>query len=221
MNKSRGIIILAIIIAVQFLVPFGALEIQQYQIKKFDEEAQEVKFFVSSVEYCDSEVVCVYDESSYDDWLYYFDEDYRSYIEFTESHDGYYECSTSEEKPKSDLYLKKTSDFNLGHIVYPVDDYFYDYYYDLLYDKENERLNIENGLYEGPETEAYITLKIHNGNCKVTGVYVDGVSVEELLEKAENGEINFDRYDYNAYDSYEDYDGNLDESLTETVEEDE
>lgn len=212
MNKSRGIIILAIIFAVQFSVPFGALKIQQYQIKEFDKEAQEIKVLLSSVEYTVEEVFCVYDQSCYEERISCYDS--YGYIEFTESNDGYYDCSNSEEKPKTDLYLKETEDFTSGYIVYPVDDYFYDHYYDLLYDKENERLNIENGLYEGPETEAYITLKIHNGKYKVTGVYVDGVAVEELLEKSENGEINFDRYD-----SYEEYDDDLDETLTESAEE--
>ena len=63
-----------------------------------------------------------------------------------------------------------------------------------LYSKEYEKTNIMEGYCDGPQTEAYAILKVYKNRCKVVGVYIDGLKLEEVLEKYKNGEMDLNRY---------------------------
>ncbi|MGN0526639.1 MAG: hypothetical protein ACI4IF_04320 [Acutalibacteraceae bacterium] len=214
MNKTLGKIILAVIILSQFVVSFGMSGIERYRINQLEEKGKEVKILVDTVEYCDNRVWC-YCDGFYDD---------AEYMELYETDNGYYKFASSSKKPEIDTYITPFY-FNSTGIYYEVDEVLDDGNYTVLYNKENEIENIKHGNSEGPQTQAELVMKVHKGCYKIENIYIDGMTVKEVMEKAANGVYDLERYFYYYYsDDYysdEDYDGNLDESLTETVEEDE
>ncbi|MGN0526638.1 MAG: hypothetical protein ACI4IF_04315 [Acutalibacteraceae bacterium] len=200
MNKTLGKIILAIIILSQFVVSFGMSGIERYQINQLEEKGKEVKILLRTVEYCDGEVRCT-------DGTYSGSE----FIVFCKSDNGYYECSGSYEKPRTDTYINRSFDSDYSEsdyfdfdyfdsdligFVYDVDEVLYDVDYKILYDKNNEFNNINFGCCEGPQTQAELVMKIYKGRYIIENIYINGITVEEVLEKASNGEIDLSRYNY-------------------------
>ncbi|MGN1315927.1 MAG: hypothetical protein ACI4VW_02600 [Acutalibacteraceae bacterium] len=210
MNKTRGKIFLSIIIAVQLLVPLIMVILTQYQENQLEQKGEEIKLVVDYVEF-------FYDDfenpkptirvgsNEFDSSMNYYDD--PGYVFFEKGEDGYAFCVATANKPETDIYLRQ-NDYYWDQLVY---DYEYevadaDYIPWDLYSKENEKSNIVNGRCEGPQTEAYAILKVYKNRCKVVDVYIDGLKVEEVLEKYENGEIDLSRYDYNFFDDYDEYD---------------
>lgn len=214
MSKPRGIIILAIIILFQCAVPFGMSGIERYQINQFEEKGKEVKILVDTVEYCDNRVWCYFD-------AFYND---ARYIVLYERDDGYYVLASSSEKPGVDTYVTKSYYSDSPGFVYDVDKVLDDGDYTFLcnkdlYNKEHETDNIKHGIVEGPPTQAELVLKVYKGRYEIENIYIDGMTVEEVIEKAANGVYDLNRYFFYFYDSDEDYDDDLEEILTESVEE--
>lgn len=182
MNKKSGIIILAIIIAIQIIVPIGMIGYDSVEQKQIDERGEEIKLLVDEVYYSEGQVR-FYSDEIFSAVRYY---ENPGYVVFEKGNNGYDFCSVVEEKPETDVYLKQ------GH---------FDTYYQLGYKIEvgedigyvdlYEKNNISNGYCNDPEAQAYVVLKVYKNHCIVKGVYIDEMPVEAILEKCENNEIDY------------------------------
>lgn len=223
MKNKNGTIILVIILAVQFIVPLSVWGIETYKNKELEEKGQEVKLLVDYVDYhnqrTEFQVTELYDTSDY-----YISDDY---IIFKNSDNGFYTCEESEKKPDTDLYISKKYLYSWykqdwcfkykSEITKAQDEY--DYYQ--LYNKGNESANVRLGYCEGPETQAYAVFKIYKNRFKVVNVYIDGMPVDEIIEKYNNDEWDNSRYEYidEELEEIEEYfDEELEEYITEPIE---
>ena len=74
-------------------------------------------------------------------------------------------------KPDGNAYLKDKDD---GYFNVPIDRYYMD---------EKIAPVAESLANEfGDELAAYVTVRVKNGNCVVTGLYADGKRIEEIAE---------------------------------------
>ena len=116
----------------------------------------------------------------------------KNYVVFNEVEPGFYRWEKTDEKPENNIYV------------------------DL-----NEKVSdIDKNHCEGPETKAYMVLKVYNGIFEIKEVYINSIPLDEYYYKAQNDEIDIARYDYyignEHYDDYyEYYDEELDEYVTE------
>lgn len=221
MNKRFSKIILGIIIVAQLAVPVTMLSVYSVKKKEFDENYKEIKLVVDSVA-CEEECFEVCSdalERLYD----------AEYIAFEEGENGYYNCVEVSDKPQNEIYITKNSNngsslgyFEFGKHNMPEGYDYYDTGYYFLYDAKTELENITNGNCQGPQTEAYMIVRVYKGELEIKEVYIDGIPVCEFYEKAQRGEADVERYDYFYKDYhdeiYEYYDEELDEYLTEPVE---
>lgn len=221
MNKKSGVIIISIIVAIQLLVPSVMIALSNYREKQLEQKGEEIKLAVDYIEFLNT-----YDDVGYtkptirvgsnefNSGMYYLGD--PGYVVFEKYENGYSFCSVKENKPETDIYLKQ-HDYYWDELVYDCEYEVVDVdnipWY--LYSKENEKENIFDGNCEGPQTESYAILKVYKNRCKVVDVYIDGLKVEEVLEKYENGEMDLSRYQW-EYD-YDDWfdDEEDDESVTE------
>lgn len=218
MNKNKGMIILSIILAVQFIIPLSVWGFETYKQHELDEKGQEVKLLVDWVSYDENRVeIGNYLLES----ITYGNED--KFVVFETKEDGF-EIPAVTEAPESDIYVsvnRLKSWYNENWCFYyksevtKAQDKF-DYY--RLYDKENESDNIRNGKCDGPETEAYVVFKVYKNRFKAVNVYIDGKPVDTVIEEYNNNQFDVERYEYDMFDSFEDhYDEEIEEDITAAV----
>jgi uncharacterized membrane-anchored protein len=74
-------------------------------------------------------------------------------------------------KPDGNAYIKNNSK---DYFQLPIDRY----YMDEKFAPEAERL-VQRG-----EREAYVTVRVKNGNLVISGLYLDGVAIEEVIRSS-------------------------------------
>ena len=220
MFKSKGKIILIIILIIQLLIPFGMLIYQGALNKKVNETPENVRLKINSISIYEENVCISVDVNSIHP-LTVGEDKYLVFDELTDEYSDYY---TSKEKPNHERYITFSNIYDLGDIATPLPkDYahFSDSYWS-IYDRENEASNIAHKRCEGPETEAYVDIAVHNGNFVLKNASIGGLSLEDYLKAINNGEINLNRYEFNYFDedfNLGDYYDNLDEDTKEMVDE--
>ena len=135
-------------------------------------------------------------------------------VVFEKGEDGYSFCVVKEKNPETDIYLRQNN-YDLRQLTYDIDIEDVDSLPRDLYSKEYEKTNIMEGYCDGPQTEAYAILKVYKNRRKVVGVYIDGLKLEEVLEKYKNGEMDLNRYQWHSeFDDWYDDEEDM-ESVTE------
>ncbi len=229
MKNKKGAIILSIILAVQFIIPLGVWGYETYKNKELEEKGQEVKILVDTVFYDERGVVFRID--TLEELIHASD---SNYIVFKNNESGFSEFAEISDFPKTDLYISEnrlyswySEDWGFKYKIETTSSD-YDYGYINLYDREIEQANIKHSFCEGPETQAYAVFKVYKNRFKVVNVYIDGVPVNEVIEKYMNNEWDTSRYEEKYYDDiyYDDeiedyykeyYDEELEEYVTEPV----
>lgn len=85
--------------------------------------------------------------------------------------DGFaYVSEITEDKPASGVYVKSNGDYWFS---LPIDRYYMD-------EKSAPRAEVITRQRES-EREAYVAVRIKNGNLVVSGLFVDGLPIEEIL----------------------------------------
>lgn len=205
MNKKYMKALLAIIIVVQLAVPVTMLLVYQSRMKEFEEKGIEYKIKVDAI-ICeeDSFLVISHDIADYS---------YSDYWVFTEGQNGFYVIEDAAEKPEDNVYLTynsnggdglqyieyKKHDMPDGYDYYKIEDY-------TFYDEAQELENIQQGNCLGPQTQAYMVLKVYKGHFEIKEVYINGITFNEYYEKAQSGEIDIERYQYHWGDIFDEYD---------------
>lgn len=219
MKNKKGTIILSIILAVQFIIPLSVWGYETYKNKELEEKGQEIKLLVDYVYYDENQVE--FQVLEIQEILEFYIAD--DYLVFENSGDGFYKCRETENIPDSALYVSK----NKLYSWYQEDWCFkyksevtenqneYDWYQ--LYNKANESANITNGSCQGPETQAYAVFRIYKNRFEVVNIYIDGMPVDEVIEKYNNNEWDNSRYEYQDKEIYSYYDEYYDEELEEYV----
>lgn len=231
MKNKKGTIILSIILAVQFIIPLSVWGYETYKNKELEEKGQEVKVLVDSV-FCDHRGI-IFRVDALEELMY---ENDNLYIAFENNENGFSEFKEISGLPVNDLYISS----NRLYSWYSEDwgfkyeseakDLYDDYGYQELYDRGVEKANINHGFCEGPGTQAYAVLKIYKNRFMVEDIYIDGMSVDTVIEKEMNNEWDTSRYEehyinengayiyYDSGDYYKEYyDEELDEYVTEPV----
>ena len=221
MKNKKGTIILSIILAVQFIIPLGIWGYETYKIKELEEKGQEIKFLINYVDYDEHQI----EFQAVEIWDNMSGFGGENYLVFEDGGDGFYTCDESETKPDTDLYVSRDRMYSW----YQEDWFFkyesevtksqYEYDYYQLYNRANESTNITKGLSQGPETQAYAILKVYKNRFEVVNVYIDGMPVDEVIEKYNNNEWDNSGYEYHdkEVEIYEFYDEELEEYVTEPV----
>ncbi len=231
MKNKKGTIILSIILAVQFIIPLGIWGYETYKNKELDEKGYEVKILVDTVFYDERGVV--FRNDALEEIIHSSD---SNYIIFENDENGFSEFKEISGLPANDLYISEnrlyswySEDWGFKYKLETADSE-YDYGYIELYDRGIEQANIKHGFCEGPETQAYAVFKIYKNRFKVVNIYIDGITVDTVIEKYNNNEWSKSRYEehyinengvYTYYDSgdyyKEYYDEELEEYVTEPV----
>ena len=224
MNKKYGKLLLIIIIVVQLAVPVTLLATKLATMKAVNEHGTDIKVSVQSI-YFDSN--CIYiqsDELGAVDYAHTY-----KYVTFKAEDNGYCYVERTNEKTSDGAYLKAGSYGNWSWYCIPyrnsgiteetlgVENVGY---YN-IYNAEIEKENILNGHIGGLPTEAYMIMRIYNGEFEIKEVYVGGVTLIEFLNKTMNGEIDPDRFEYcyEGYEYYEYYDERDEEVYDDKTEE--
>lgn len=221
MNKKIGKIILAIIIAVQILVPSFMIALSEYREKQFEQKGEEIKLALDYVELFYDDFGEGFEDGAvnvgsleFDSSMMYVDE--PEFVVFEKGEDGYSFCAVKEKNPETDIYLRQNN-YDLRQLTYDIDIEDVDSLPRDLYSKEYEKTNIMEGYCDGPQTEAYAILKVYKNRRKVVGVYIDGLKLEEVLEKYKNGEMDLNRYQWHSeFDDWYDDEEDM-ESVTEPL----
>ncbi len=215
MKNKKGTIILSIILAVQFIIPLGVWGYETYKNKELEEKGQDVKVLVDSV-FCDHRGI-VFRIDALEELMY---ENDNPYIVFGNNENGFSEFKEISGLPANDLYISGNRLYSWyseewgfkydGEAKYLYDDYGYQE----LYDRGIEQANINHGFCEGPETQAYAVFKIYKNRFKVVNVYIDGMTVDTVMEKCNNGEFDTSRYEhYYSYDYDKDHEIYYDDEI--------
>lgn len=170
MTKNRiSFALLVIAITVQLLVPAGFIA------EKYDtlNNGTEYKFRVVGYDPYDAyrgSYVALYADSDF--WL----SDGR-YGVISVGSDGFAQISSVEsKKPSSGDYMVSSSSH---YYEIPIDRY----YTDSETAEKLESALRTNFFSDGAdETDAYVTVRVKNGNTVVSGLYIGGVSAEEYVE---------------------------------------
>lgn len=233
MKNKKGTIILSIILAVQFIIPLCVWDIETRKIKEFEEKGKEVKILLDWAVYDENQV-----ELSMKSLESCINERDDMFIVFEEDENGFSTPKEISSYPETDIYItenKLGSWYNEDYCFRYESEatkaqYEYDYFD--LYDRALEKANIKHGFCEGPQTQGYVVFKVYKNRFKVVNVYIDGIPVDTVIEKYNNGEFDSSRYDYfyrgtEDYEIYYDdeiedyykeyYDEELDEYVTELV----
>ncbi len=218
MKNKKMIVFLVIIIIIQLAVPVTMLIHYSVRTKEFNENYQEINVLIDGV-YCNENSYTIYSNGMSD--LYN-----QKYVVFEMVEDGFYRWKKTNEKPENNIYVTNYyTDEDIGYIEYKENEMpdgydFYDMYYVNLYDKAQEVENIDKNHCEGPETQAYMVLKVYKGMYEVKEVYINSIPLDEYYYMVQNDEIDIARYDYyigneHYYDYYEYYDEEIGEYVTE------
>ncbi len=218
MKNKKMTLFLVVIILIQLCVPVTMLINYSVRTKEFNENYQEINVLIDGV-YCNENSYTIYSNGISD--LYT-----QKYVVFEMVEDGFYRWKKTNEKPENNIYVTNYyTDEDIGYIEYKENDMpdgydFYDMYYVNLYDKAQEVENIDKNHCEGPETKAYMVLKVYNGIFEIKEVYINSIPLDEYYYKVQNDEIDIARYDYyigneHYYDYYEYYDEEIGEYVTE------
>ncbi len=202
MNKNKGMIILSIILAVQFIIPLSVWAYETYKNNELEEKGQEVKLLVDWVHYDEHHIE--FGSGVLESVVYSND---NKFVVFETKENGF-EIPVETDSPETDLYISVNSLYSLYRenwcFVYESEttkaQYEYDFYQ--LYNKENESENIKNGAFEGPETQAYVVFKVYKNRLKVVSVYIDGAPVDKVIEEYNSNQYDVERYEYNDYEYY-------------------
>lgn len=233
MKNKKSTMILSIILAVQFIIPLGIWGYETYKNKELEEKGQEVKLLVDSV-FCDHRGI-IFRSDALEELMYAED---NLYITFSNNENGFSEPTETSGLPTNDLYISEnrlyswySADWGFKYESEGISLY-EDYGYVELYDREVEQANIKHGFCEGPETQAYAVFKIYKNRFKVVNVCIDGMLVDQVIEKYNNYEWETSRYEiHNLFNDgekiyYDDemnayykeyYDEELHEYVTEPV----
>lgn len=219
MKNKKMTVFLVVIIIIQLAVPVTMLINYQNKMKEFNANYKEINVYIDGV-YCYEDcfgISCI--SLNYPDYS-------KNYAVFKEVEPGFYRWERTDEKPDDKMYVNLNENGNeLSYFDYRKNDMpdgydFYDMYYVNLYDKVQEADNIDKNHCEGPETKAYMVLKVYNGIFEIKEVYINSIPLDEYYYKVQNEEIDIARYDYyignEHYDDYyEYYDEELGEYVTE------
>ncbi len=220
MFKSKGKIILIIILVIQLVIPFGMLIYQGTLNKKVNETPENVRLKINSISIYEENVCISVDVNSIHP-LTVGEDNYLVFDKLVSEYSNYY---TSKKKPNHERYITFRNIYDLGDIATPLPkDYahFSDSYWS-IYDRESEASNIAHKRCEGPETEAYVDIAVHNGNFVLKNATIGGLCLEDYLKAIDNNEIDLRRYEFNYFDkdfNLGDYYDNLDEDTKEMVDE--
>ena len=221
MKNKKMTVFLVVIIIIQLAVPVTMLINYQKKMKEFNANYKEINVYIDGV-YCYENSFGIYSNglNSYDSS--------KSYVVFSEVEPGFYRWERTDKKPENKIYVdlnEKVNDF--GYLDYRKNDMpeGYDFYgmdYVNLYDKAQERENIEKNYCNGPETKAYMVLKVYNGLFEIKEVYINSIPLDEYYYMAQNGEADVERFDYiynYGYDYETEYYEYYDEELGEYISE--
>ncbi len=215
MNKNKGMIILSIILAVQFIIPLSVWGYETYKQRELDEKGQEVKLLVDWVHYDEHKIE--FGNGVLESVVYSND---NKFVVFETKENGF-EIPVVTDSPETDLYISVNRLYSLYRenwcFVYESEttkaQYEYDFYQ--LYNKENESENIKKGACEGPETQAYVVFKVYKNRFEVVNVYIDGKPVDTVIEEYNNNQFDIERYDYDIFADFEEpYDDEIEEDTT-------
>ena len=218
MFKSKGKIFFIIILVIQLLVPFGILIYQGALNKKINETPQNVRLKINSISVYEEDICISVDVNSIHP-LTVGEDKYLVFDELTDEYSDYY---TSKEKPNHERYISFRNIYDLNDIAVPLQkeySHFSDSYWS-IYDRDNEASNIAHQKCEGPATQAYADIAVHNGNFVLKNATIGGLCLEDYLKAIDNGKIDIKRYDFNYFDkdfNLGDYYNNLDEDTKEMV----
>ncbi len=236
MFKNKGKIILIIVLVLQLITPLGLLiyeatvqnEINSTEtnvILKVDSLGMNTDFVTISPDF-------TYDNMSYidadgvdisDDYELLSNSEYK-YIVFEDGEDGFSTYHISNKKPDHNRYIKNDDVYRIYSIDIPLEKEYTnltEHYYH-IYDRYNEASNVAHGVCEGPLTEAYVELIIHQNNVVAKNVNINGMELEDYLEACNNGEIHIERFEFNYFDddfNLVDYYNSLDEDSKQMVDE--
>lgn len=161
MRKKLLTIILTLTIVLQILTPVGMIAYGNKAKEELLSKGIDYKVRVSGVNIEDGYVTFWSD-----DICCY---SYKKYIIIGTSDNGYAEIiDFTDSKPDCDNYIRSSEQNQELLTRYKIDE-----------KKEISYLYI-------PSKEAYATIKVYNGDAAVTGVFVDGVSVEEYIKNIGN-----------------------------------
>ncbi len=221
MNKNKGVIILAIILAVQFIVPLSIWGYENYKTKELEENGQEVKLLVDRVYYDERGVIFRIDALEA-----LIHKSNMKYIVFENNENSFSNFKEVPAFPQNDLYVSGnrlyswySEDWGFKY-ENEEEDSEYDYGFAELYDRGMEQANINHGFVEGPETEVYAVFKVYRNRIMVKNVYLDGIPVDRVIEMNKNNEWDTSRYDLyhinsDEYEIYYDYE--LDEYVSQPI----
>lgn len=218
MKNKKGMIILSIILAVQFIIPLGVWGYETYKNKELDEKGQEVKILVDWVNY--NEHIIEFHINNEQEILY----GDNKYIVFENGENVFSTPKTVDSIPSTDLYITKNKLYSWyrtnwcfeyeSEITKAQDEY--DYFE--LYNREIEKENIEQGYCKEPQTKAYAVFKVYKNRFKVVNVYIEDMPVDIVIEKYNNNEWDNLRYEY-QYDYSDEYDEIVEEIYDAVMEE--
>ena len=212
MKNKKGTIILSIILAVQFLIPLSVWSYGTYKNKELEEKGQEIKVLVDFAYF--NEGVVEFESFTLREALF---NDETKYIAFENNGENFSTVIEAKEKPETDIYVSSKRLYSWyseeWYFIYESDvtkkaQDEYDWY--RLYDRDIEKANISHGFCEGPETQAYAIFKVYKNRFKVVNIYIDGMPVDEVVEKYNSDEWDNSRYDEH-YGDGEDYEFYYDE----------
>ncbi len=194
-NKRKGIFIA--ILVVQLLLPIMMCIGSIVNQLVFEKNAQEVKVSLDSIIYdpyykndavtLDFSVDNIEELGDY--WIFYPNE----------QKNGFYCLKQNSQPQNTDLYYYSENDGFSLEMEYKVDKGQFKTFdtFTYIYSKENERWNLNTGKFLGEPTEAYAVLKVRNGECKLTDVYVCGYEINDFVSRYNKSEFSLDVYSYN------------------------
>lgn len=215
MFKKNSKIILIIILIVQLALPFTMFFHHKYLNSDILEKGTQATLKVDMIWFSEDELWVELNVDSIHPLTYSED----NYLVF-ENRDGckftpYY---TQEKKPATDSYLVFDKVYDLNSISVRKDGNGYGWW--SIYDRECEFENIQHGVCKGPEFDVYAVITVYKGNFKLVDVYINGLTLEEYVKECENGNIDLDRFEYNAFDTdfdFGEYWENLDDDTKDMM----
>ena len=231
MKNKKGVIILSIILAIQFIIPLSVWGYETYKNKELEENGQEVKMLVDSV-FCDHRGI-IFSNYTLEELIHKRSD--MNYIVFNNDENGFLTPTVISGLPSDDLYISAnrlyswySEDWGFKYENDAISLYD-DYGYEELYDRGIEQANIKHGFCEGPQTQAYVVFKVYRNRFKVENIYINEMPIDTVIEKYMNGDWDNSRYEeiYYGEDIYYDdiiedyyreyYDEELNEYVTEPV----
>ncbi len=196
MNKRKGIF--AAILVVQFVLPMLMCVSALLNQHLFNVNSYEIKVLLDEVRYEgygeNSVSITFTKDAMYEEftrfWTFYPDNE----------NEGFYEVSKGRDVNSNGLYYICSDEY--------ADWLMFDYEIDTaliektgisrktFYHKENESWNLTTGHFTGNPTQAYATVRVRNGLCEVTGVYICGYEINDFIQRYINGEFSLDVYAY-------------------------